>query len=142
MFWDSSAVVPLLVAEDRSAEMAALLRSDRSPALWWGSPVECESALQRRRREDAVSPRALAAALARLEDLVEDADVVAPTAQVRRRAGRLLAAHPLRAADALQLAAALVWADEAPTGQAFVCLDDRLREAAQAEGFSVVPEGD
>lgn len=142
MFWDSSAVVPLLVAEDRSAEMAALLRSDRSPALWWGSPVECESALQRRRREDAVSPRALEAALARLEDLVEDADVVAPTSRVRRRAGRLLAAHPLRAADALQLAAALVWADEAPSGQTFVCLDDRLREAAQAEGFSVLPEGD
>lgn len=140
MFWDSSAVVPLLVAEDRSAEMAALLRSDRSPALWWGSPVECESALHRRRREDAVSPQALATALARLEDLGEDADVVAPTSQVRRKAGRLLALHPLRAADALQLAAALVWADDTPAGQAFVCLDERLREAAQAEGFDVLPE--
>jgi len=51
-----------------------------------------------------------------------------------------VAAHPVRAGDALQLAAALAWSDEPPQGSGFVCLDDRLRTAAQAEGFAVLPE--
>ena len=66
--------------------------------------------------------------------------VVGATDQVRVRAGRLLAAHPLRAADALQLAAALVWSDDQPQGESFVCLDERLRAAAASEGFASVPE--
>ena len=140
MFWDSSAVVPLLLAEGRSSEMIALLRSDRAPAIWWGSPVECQSALRRRRREEDLSAKGLDDALGRLERLAEDVDVVAPTARVRERAGRALAAHPLRAADALQLAAALVWSGDEPAGEGFVCLDDRLREAARHEGFELLPD--
>jgi hypothetical protein len=140
MFWDSSAVVPLVIAEPRSPEMIALLRTDRAPAMWWGSPVECQSALQRRRRDETLSKAALAESLARLERLAEDIDMVAPTTRVRERAGRALAAHPVRAADALQLAAALVWSDETPAGEAFVCLDERLRRAARQEGFEVLPE--
>lgn len=66
-------------------------------------------------------------------------DIVAPTAPLRDRAGRLLAAHPLRTADALQLAAALAWCDDVPRGESFVCLDERLREAARREGFAVLP---
>jgi hypothetical protein len=49
-------------------------------------------------------------------------------------------AHPLRAADALQLGAALVWCEEQSHGEVFVCLDARLREAARREGFSLAPE--
>jgi hypothetical protein len=140
MFWDSSAVVPVLIAEARSPDMSALLRSDRAPAIWWASPVECQSALHRRRREKVLSPAAVADALGRLEHFVEDVDVVAPTDRLRERAGRTVAAHSLRAADALQLAAALVWSDEAATGEAFVSLDDDLREAARQEGFEVLPD--
>ena len=140
MFWDSSAVVPVLVAEARSSEMAELLRSDKAPAIWWGSPVECQSALHRRRREAALSAGGLAEGLARLERLAEDVDVVAPTTRLRERATRALAAHPLRAPDALQLAAGLVWSGGDPAGEGFVCLDDRLREAARREGFDVLPE--
>jgi hypothetical protein len=139
LFWDSSAVIPILVPEARSAEMTALLGSDRAPALWWGGPVECQSALHRRRREEILTRAALDDALARLERLVEDVDVVAPTTGLRLRAGRALGTHPLRAADALQLAAALVWADDSPVGEGFVSLDDRLREAAGREGFRVLP---
>ena len=138
MFWDSSALVPLLLSEARSADVIALLRADRAPAIWWGSPVECQSALHRRRREDTLAASALAEALVRLERLAEDMDVVAPTLRLREAAGRALAAHALRAADALQLAAALVWSDEG-SGEAFVCLDDRLRGAAAREGFQVLP---
>ena len=75
----------------------------------------------------------------RLTGIVEDADIVAPTLALRERAGRLLASHPLRAADALQLAAALVWCDERPAEEGFVCLDRRLRDSARREGFAVVP---
>ncbi|MGE5851158.1 MAG: type II toxin-antitoxin system VapC family toxin [Candidatus Methylomirabilota bacterium] len=139
MFWDSSAVVPLLLPDARSAGCATLLRSDTEPALWWASPVECQSALYRRRREGALPPAALAQALERLKALVADVDIVAPTTPLRERAGRLLAGHALRSADALQLAAALVWCDESPQGDAFVCLDDRLAEAARREGFTVLP---
>ncbi len=140
MFWDSSAVVPLLLPDVRSAPLAALLRSDTEPALWWASPVECQSALYRRSREGGLPSAALAQALERLKALVADVDVVAPTLPLRERAGRLLAGHPLRAADALQLAGALVWCDESPQGDAFVCLDERLSGAARREGFTVLPD--
>jgi len=139
MFWDSSAIVPLLVPEARSVALAALLRSEPEVVLWWASPVECQSALHRQRREGALPVALLDGALVRLRGLIEDADFVAPTRRVRERAGRLLAAHPLRAGDALQLAAALVWCDEAPHGTGFVCLDERLRGPAHLEGFNVLP---
>lgn len=139
MFWDSSALVPTLVPEARSETAISLLRADRRVILWWVSPAECQSALYRQHREDGIPLNLLNEALVRLRGLVEDADFIAPTTGLRERAGRLVAAHPLRAADALQLAAALVWCDEAPLDAAFVCLDDRLREAARREGFAVLP---
>ncbi len=139
MFWDSSAVVPVLVTEIQSAPMATLLRTDPGLVLWWASSVECQSAVFRRHREGELPLSALNEALVRLKALVDNADVVAPTDRVRERAGRLLAAHPLRAGDALQLAAALIWCNETPQGDSFVSLDDRLREAARREGFAVMP---
>jgi predicted nucleic acid-binding protein len=139
MFWDSSAVVPCLVSQARSAGLTTLLRGDSEVALWWASPVECLSALYRRHREGGLPVSTLDAALTRLTGLVEDVDFITPTTPVRDRAGRLLAAHTLRAADALQLAAALVWCREAPRGDRFVSLDDRLRDAARREGFLVLP---
>jgi predicted nucleic acid-binding protein len=140
MFWDTSALIPLLLPEPRSAALTEILAADREVTVWWGTPVECLSATYRRHRETPLPARLLTEALNRLRAFVEDADTVAPTDDVRRRAGRLVAAHPLRAADALQLAAALVWCEEQSAGEAFVCLDDRLREAARREGFSLVPE--
>lgn len=141
MFWDSSAIVPLLVPETRSAELQSLLSGDRGVAIWWGSPVECQSALYRRHRANPLPSALLTTALERLRTLVEDVDIVAPTEDIRRRAGRLLATHSLRAGDALQVAAALVWCEDQPTGELFVCLDDRLREVAAREGFSLHPPG-
>jgi hypothetical protein len=91
-----------------------------------------------------VSQRPLTAAsidsaLARLAALIEDAYVVTPTLALRERAGRLLRGHPLRAGDALQLAAALAWTEDTPGGERFVCLGDRLRGAASREGFTALP---
>ena len=139
MFWDSSALVPTILPAPQSATLAALLRSDIATALWWGSPVECQSALYRRHRSAPLPSEFLEQALRRLASIMENADVVAPTVRLRDRAGRLLAAHPLRAGDALQLAAALAWCDDAPRGETVVCQDQRLRDAARREGFSVLP---
>jgi hypothetical protein len=140
MFWDTSAIIPVLLPEPRSAALTEALAADREVTVWWGAPVECLSAIYGRHRESPVPAPLLTEALSRLRALVEDADTVTPTDEARRRAGRLVAAHPLRAADALQLGAALVWCEEQSHGEVFVCLDDRLREAARREGFSLAPQ--
>ena len=139
MFWDSSALVPLLLPEDRSAALTALLADDKEVTVWWATPLECQSAIHRRHRAAPLLPAALTRAADRLRALVELADTVSPTDEVRRRAARLVAVHPLRAADALQLAAALIWCEEQPHTEGFVSLDDRLRDAARSEGFDVKP---
>jgi predicted nucleic acid-binding protein len=139
MFWDSSAFVPLLLPEGRSAELTALLTADKEATIWWTTPLECQSAIQRRHREAPLPHPTMAIATERLRALVDLVDTVSPTDEVRRRAGRLVGVHPLRAADALQLAAALIWCEEQPHGEKFVSLDTRLRDAARSEGFDVLP---
>ena len=139
MFWDSSALVPLLLPEASSSALTRRLHGDPAPAVWWASPVECRSALHRRHREGLVSDKTLRGATSRLDALIESVDTVPPTDMVRARAARLLASHPLSAADALQLAAALSWCEEATAGEAFVSLDRRLCEAARREGFVALP---
>ena len=139
MFWDSSALVPLLLPEDRSAALTTLLAEDKEMTIWWATPLECQGAVCRRHREAPLSPASMTGANERLRALVELADTVAPTDELRWRAARLVAVHPLRAADALQLAAALLWCEEQPHTEGFVSLDDRLRDAARNEGFDVKP---
>jgi predicted nucleic acid-binding protein len=104
--------------------------------VWWASQVECGSAVHRLRREGALSTEDAAELLERLSVALDAADVVQPTDEVAALGLRLLASHPLRAADALQLAAALVWARGRPRGHALVTFDERLRQAALLEGFS------
>lgn len=141
MFWDSSALVPLLFPEPRSSYLSSLLARDDEVTVWWASAVECQSAIYRQHRQDPLPATVLTEALARLRTIVDDVDTIAATEQVRDRAGRLLATHSIRAGDALQLAAALVWCEERPTGETFVCLDERLGYAALREGFSLLPPG-
>ena len=140
MFWDSSALVPILLPEPRSTEMVSLAGLGEIPVVWWASPVECRSAIHRRHREAPMPRSILDTALDRLQSFFQHADTVPASEEVRSRAGRLLAVHPLRAADALQLAAALVACEEEPMGEKLVSLDQRLREAAIREGFAVIPD--
>jgi len=63
---------------------------------------------------------------------------VQPIEKVRETAERLLGVHKLRAADALQLAAALVWCNQRPRGRTFIAADGDLARAAEAEGFTVI----
>jgi uncharacterized protein len=136
-FWDSSAVVPLLVQE-RSSELLHEVRSE-DPALlvWWATSVECVSALTRLER-DGLGASSVASALQRLADLEVGWSEVQPSERLRAQASRILRVHPLRAGDALQLAAAVVGAELEPRTLTFVTLDDRLAAAAQREGFPVV----
>ena len=136
-FWDASAIVALCVDEVRTNRMDEILREDQEIAVWWATPVECASALARRRREGRLSPAAEQAAHEVLDTLAAAWYEVQAGFLVRSHALRLLRVHPLRAADSLQLAAALVWAGFPPTGE-IVTLDDRLGEAARLEGLDVL----
>ena len=78
-----------------------------------------------------------AVAFARLDALSASWLQVEPSDEIRETARRLLRVHPLRAADALQLAAAYAAAERRPPTMTFVTLDDRLRTAADREGFVV-----
>jgi predicted nucleic acid-binding protein len=131
--------VPLLLAEPSTTEVEAILRDDPDPVFWWGTAIECASALAGAARQGRLSPHDLRTALATLRAIREFAFEVEPVEEVRSRAMRLLSVHPLRSADALQLAAALVWCREQTAGAGFVSLDDRLRAAAVREGFDVLP---
>jgi len=136
-FWDSSALVPLLVDEPLTALAQHRLKDDPAPVVWWGTPVECASALERRARDGALGELPRAKAFDRLRALGDAWIEVEPGPEVRAQALRLLRLHPLRAADALQLAAALIWASHAPEGLRFYTDDERLRAAAAKEGFEV-----
>lgn len=138
IFWDSSGIVPLLVAEPLSAEVRLHLRRDPEMIVWWGTALECLSAVARREREGGLGPAEADAIRARLVLLGEAWNEVLPSEDVRYHASRLLRLHPLRAADALQLAAAQVWAGGKPRGHAFLSFDARLEAAARVEGFSVI----
>ena len=139
-FWDSSALVAVLANEPATPRVAPLLRSDPAVVVWWATPVECASALARRGREGILTARQLQVFLRSLRAAGEDWQVVEPAAAIRDAAIRLLMVHPLRAGDALQLAAALAWADGRPNGRHFVTLDDRLAGVARLEGFTALPE--
>ena len=138
-FWDSSAIIPLCLKEQTSETVKRLIKADEDIVVWWATKVECLSALSRRRREGALDNNSELRAKAILSVLSEEWSEVQPGELVRQRAERLLAIHPLRSADAFQLAAALIWAQENPQGLEIVCLDQNLREAGHKEGFTLLP---
>ncbi len=137
-FWDSSAVMPLLVPESRSAVLSALVKEDPATAVWWATPVECASALARLEREGRLTEAGWKSASVRLAAAGRGWTEVPPIERVREQATRLLRLHTLRAADSLQLAAAIVLADFEPRTLEFVTLDRPLAAAARREGFEVI----
>ena len=135
-YWDSSAILPLLLDEPFAARVLGLLERDEGMVVWWGSPIECCSAIARARRDERISAETEERALKLLEMLQQSWYEVTPTEEVRRQSRRLLRIHPLRAPDALQLAAAILWSGH-HDGSEFVSFDARMREAARREGFSL-----
>ncbi|HUP02174.1 MAG TPA: type II toxin-antitoxin system VapC family toxin [Gemmatimonadota bacterium] len=137
-FWDASAIVPLCLNEPRTENTRSLYADDPEITVWWGTPVECVSAFARMRREAVLDEAQEASARTLLTALSSRWLEVPPTASLREQALRTLRHHPLKAADSLQLAAAMEWAG-VPTAGEFVAFDDRLRTAARIEGFTVAP---
>jgi predicted nucleic acid-binding protein len=140
-FWDTSALVPALVAEPRTDAVEALLAEDPGIGVWWATEVECASAIARLERREALSPQAAQAAFERLDGLAAAWMEVQPGDRLRTLARRLLRVHPLGAADALQLAAALETAEGSPAALELVTADDRLALAARREGLGVSVPG-
>jgi hypothetical protein len=134
-FWDASAIVPLLMIEPSTRHLQAAVARDPAMLVWWGTPVECASAIARLDRESALDESAVNQAFERLKQLATGWHEVEPNEAVREAAVRFLRVHPLRAADALQLAAAFVAAERQPSSLEVITLDERLAAAAWKEGF-------
>jgi len=139
-YWDASALVPALLREPATPRIAPLMKADRAVVVWWATAVECASAVSRRQREGLVGASGAEMLLRSVREAAAHWQVVAPSAAIRDAAIRLVRVHPLGAADALQLAAALAWAEDRPEGREFVVLDRGLADAAAREGFVVLPE--
>lgn len=138
-FWDSSALTTLFLSEPASYRVEDLLSGDAGIAIWWATPVECLGAVARAKRGGRFADSSIRRAKALLDFVLAHALEVEPSAEIRDHARRLVVTHALRAADALQLAAALFWCGGDTRVESFVCLDDRLRGAAALEGFRVLP---
>jgi len=137
-FWDTSAVVPLCCFQPQSGQARQAARTYSRQVVWWGTIIEAVSSLNRLTREGIINAKESSQAFARLDYLRGRWNEVQPTEELRNRAERLLRIHRLRAADALQLAAALVWCGNHPQGRAMIGADGNLSDAASAEGFTVI----
>jgi len=137
-FWDSSVLVSLVVEEPRSDACRRLLRDRGGVAVWVLARTEVVSAVWQRSRMGKVAPNAVAKALAKIDGMSTAWTEISDVEAVRDRAERVLRRHELRAADALQLGAALVLTNDRPKGRDFVTADGALARAAMIEGFRVL----
>lgn len=134
-YWDSSALVTLFVEQPCSSKYAALYEREGQVVTAWHSVAECASAFCRLCREGLVTEAQLTELLARLQTQAVNWYILASGNRLEHLTLRMLRIHPLRAMDAIHLAAAcLVRGDEiGPMG--FFSEDARLAEAAAKEGF-------
>lgn len=137
-YWDASALVPLIVAESDSERVRGWLAEDDHVVTWVWTRTEITSAVERRTREGLLSRQQRREVLDRLGVLTGGWDEVTDVLAVRSRAEALLARHPLRAADAGQLGAALLVQEQLAGALTFVCRDERLLTAADVEGLRLL----
>ena len=137
-FWDTSALVALSVEEPRRQMVLRVLEADEHIVVWWGTSIEYVAAISRRERDGSLTTNEVAAHLSRLNALSQVWYEVQPSRRIKTVAQRLLRVHPLRAADSLQLASALIASEDDPTSLGFVCFDARLNQAASREGFTIL----
>ncbi len=138
-FWDSSAIVPLLIEEETTDYCLQVLADDPKMLSWCLSKLEVISALCRSLRDGVIDAGDFEKAKKRLSRILGKAAEITAVDRVRSRALRLLEVHPLRAAGACQLGAALVSSREDPERFAIICFDRGLQSAAAREGFTVNP---
>jgi predicted nucleic acid-binding protein len=133
-YFDTSAVVPLLIAESGSARAASLWDgADRVVSVRLLYP-EARAALAQAERLGRLTARQLRDAVAKFESLFEEIDLVEVDEALARRAGELAEVRELRGYDAVHLAAA----DRVHDPDVVVIAGDgALLEAAAAEGMAV-----
>jgi len=135
-FWDTSALVPLCVRQNATSPCLALYKM-HDVVVWWATPVEMASALARLVRVKQIDPSDAVKAGRLAATLADSWSMIQPSDALREKAVRLVGRYDLRAADALQLAAALAWCEDDPSGRIFLTTDQRLREAASLAGFDI-----
>jgi len=138
-FWDTSAIIPLCCVQDFSPAARRTFRRFPKPALWWGTPVEVRSAFERLKSHNVLPNER--SAIRHWSNFKAKAIEVQPDAALLSIAESIPATYGLRALDAFQLAAALVWCREKPRNRPFVCADRRLSDAATDAGFDVIDVG-
>lgn len=136
-FWDSSALVPLCVQQLGTPAAQAMLQR-YSIMVWWAAPVEIGGSFARLLRMGQLTSNQHVGAQVRLDRLRSQWREIAPNPSLRDQAERLLDRFPLKAADALQLAAALAWTSGRHRTRAFLSGDAQLLDAAAQLGFHAV----
>lgn len=136
-FWDTSALVPLCIQQQPGPAVRQLLEQHEI-AVWWATPVEMRSAFEKLLRMGQLTAPEHAAAGVRLEKLRRGWRELQPSETLRSHAEIFLVSYPLKAADALQLAAAWTWCSGDPQTCAFISGDAQLLQAARQVGFQIV----
>lgn len=122
--------------------MLELRKKCRFIYSWILTPIEGLSAIRRLERTRAISITQSENIIHEWKILCEGLYIIKDVPLVIQQAERVLGLHPLKAADALQLAASLVACNHDTSAHTFVTLDQQLKTAAKKEGFRVWPEGD
>jgi predicted nucleic acid-binding protein len=133
-FWDASALVPLCVRQGITPQAIALYKT-HDAVVWWATPVEIASAMDRLLRMKQLDSRAWARSHKLAGTLADSWSVIQPSDALRATSIQLVDRYDLRAADSFQLAAALEWCEYAPQGRVFLSADQKLRDAALLSGF-------
>jgi len=133
-FWDTSALVPLCVRQSITPSAIALYKSYEA-VVWWATPVEIASALARLVRIRQLDSGQWSRAHKLAKELADVWSMIQPSDALRAKATLLVDRFDLRAADSLQMAAALEWCEDVPQGRVFLTADQKLREAAMVSGF-------
>ena len=133
-FWDTSALVPLLVRQSNTSQAVAVYKT-LDVVVWWATPVEIASAVARLLRTGKISTDDFAKSRNLANALFSSWAVIFPTDAIRATSMQLVERYDLRAEDSLQLAAALHWCGDAPQGRIFLSGDQKLHDAALLSGF-------
>jgi predicted nucleic acid-binding protein len=135
-FWDASVLVPLCVIQPQTVQAVSFFSSYRV-SVWWATRVEMTSAFVRLLRSQEIDSQTYAQAQLEAERYANRWHVVEPSARIALNARAVLEHYPLRAADALQLTAAMELCEGKPQGNVFLTFDKRLQAAAGLAGFTL-----
>ena len=136
-FWDTSAIVPTLVFQNSSKSANTLLRKHKKLVLAWITRIEIYSAPSRLARQGVLNNKNYTIAVERFNWIEKNRIEVFPSETLRALSIDLLQQYELRAADAMQLASALIWCNEKPNNKPFITFDEQLALAASKAGFAV-----